>query len=424
MNPETRTVPNNLEAERSCIGSVLIDPECFDELELTSAQFYLTRHQHIWEAFETLISNHTPIDIIPLRAELDRMGKLDNVGGVAYLTRLINDVPTSMNAKAYALLVAQEATNREYLAIGNLLAQGAFSGDIDPATIMDRLVKAQSIVGGAKSISESLRELDKNVTARRADPRKVWGIPTGLYDYDSITGGLHPQETTLLVGPPEVGKTTLLLQICIDVAIKEHRHVALYEMEMDTLRLLQRAIYMLGGPSPRKLKSGFFDEGDDESYLFALTQLECSFLHISDTPMLTTTQMRADLARLRSRYPIELVGVDYLNLFGDTDGRDDNERSKLRSRRFRAICREANVCGISIQSLNKQGISKSVAEIQDVSGPADIGFDADWIYTLSKDDADNTVKMNPLKGRDADGRGVIVLARNGLRFLNIAKPHY
>jgi len=116
--------------------------------------------------------------------------------------------------------------------------------------------------------------------------------------------------------------------------------------------------------------------------------------------------------------------VDYLNLFGDSDGRDDNERAKLRSRRFRAICREANVCGISIQSLNKEGISKSVAEIQDVSGPADIGFDADWIYALSKDDSDNTVKMNPLKGRDADGRGTIVLTRKGLRFMNVAKPHY
>jgi len=426
MNPDDRqerTVPCNIEAERACIGSILIDPQCFDELELTASQFYLERHQWLWEAFENMISEHTPIDFVTLRIELDRLGKLDEIGGMSYLTSLMNEVPTSLNAKAYAKQVAHEATNREYLAIGNLLAQGAFSGDIDPAAIMDRLVKAQAVAGGAKSISESLRELDKHVMERRANPGKVWGIPTGLYDYDAITGGLHPQETTLLVGPPEVGKTTLLLQICIDAAIKEHRHIALYEMEMDTLRLLQRAIYMLGGPSPRKLKSGFFDEGDEDTYINALGTLDCSYLHISDTPMMTTTQMRADLARLRSRYPIELVGVDYLNLFGDSDGRDDNERSKLRSRRFRAICREANVCGISIQSLNKEGISKTIAEIQDVSGPADIGFDADWIYALSKDDSNNTVKMSPLKGRDADGRGTIVLSRNGLRFLNIAKPH-
>ncbi len=426
MNPDNqeRTIPSNIEAERSCIGSVIIDPECFDELELTASQFYIKRHQRIWEAFETLISNHTPIDFVTLRTELDRMDKLEEVGGSSYLTALLNAVPTSLNAKAYAQLVAKEATNREYLSIGNMLAQGAFCGDVDPASVMDRLVKAQAVEGGAKSISESLRELDRNVELRRSDPRRVWGIPTNLYDYDAITGGLHPQETTLLVGPPEVGKTTLLLQICIDVAIQQKRHVALYEMEMDTIRLLQRAIYMLGGPSPRKLKSGFFDEGDDETYIKALSLLDCSYLHISDTPMMTTTQMRADLARLRSRYPIELVGVDYLNLFGDTDGRDDNERAKLRSRRFRAICREAMVCGISIQSLNKEGISKTVAEIQDVSGPADIGFDADWIYTLSKDDSDNTVKMNSLKGRDADGRGTIILTRKGLRFMNVAKPHY
>jgi replicative DNA helicase len=413
-------IPNNQEAERAVIGSVLVDPNCFDELDLSSEKFYLQRHAHIWRAFEVLRDTDNPIDLLPLKKELERAGKLDEVGGMSYITQLINDAPTSLNATTYSRLVKQEYTNREYIQIATQLASGAMNGGVDVASILDRLIKAQSVEGGATSITESLREMDVQVQARIADPRKVWGIPTGLIDYDACTGGLHPQETTLLVGPPEVGKTTLLLQICIDVAIKEHRHVALYEMEMDTLRLLHRAIYILGGPSPRKLKSGYFESEDHTSYYDAIGQLECPYLHISDNPMMTTTQMRADLARLRSKYPIELVGVDYLNLFTDHDGRDENERAKLRSRRFRAICREANVCGISIQSLNKEGISKTVAEIQDVSGPAEIGFDADWIYALSKDV--DTVKLVPLKGRDADGRGTIILTKKGLRFMNAYKP--
>ena len=416
------TTPQNIEAECAVIGSVLIDPDCFGELTLSASQFYIVRHRWIWEAFEQITSKRLPIDFVTLTTTLDEAGKLEDAGGYAYLTSLINKSPTSLNVAAYAELVRNEATNREYIRIANILATGAYNGDLDITAAIDSLIKTQLVEGGAHSLSESLRLLDKEVEARIAKPCKVWGIPTGIYDLDESTGGLHPQETTLLVGPPEVGKTTLLLQICIDVAINQHRHVALYEMEMDTQRLLHRAIFMLGGPSPRKLKSGYFEDGDHGKYLDAIAKLDSPYLHISDSPIMTTTQMRADLVRLRSRYPIELVGVDYLNLFADSDGRDDNERSKLRSRRFRAICREANVCGISIQSLNKSGIEKSVADIQDVSGPAEIGFDADWIYALSKDESN--VKMVPLKGRDADKRGVITLARNGLRYVNTDKPRY
>lgn len=412
----------NMDAEKAVIGSVLVDPGCFAEIGLLAGQFYIERHRWIWETFERLTSKRLPIDFVTLTTDLQEGGKLVEIGGPAYLTSLINESPTSINVGAYAALVKTEATNREYLRIANILATGAYNGDLDITGTIDSLIKTQLVEGGAHSLSESLRELDKQVVERVANPCKVWGIPTGIYDLDDSTGGLHPQETTLLVGPPEVGKTTLLLQVCIDVAIKEHRHVALYEMEMDTQRLLHRAIYMLGGPSPRKLKSGYFEDGDYENYLKAMDILDTPYLHISDSPMMTTTQMRADLVRLRSRYPIELVGVDYLNLFTDSDGSNDNERSKLRSRRFRAICREANVCGISIQSLNKSGIEKSVADIQDVSGPAEIGFDADWIYALSKDE--NNVKMVPLKGRDADKRGVITLARKGLRYVNTDKPRY
>jgi replicative DNA helicase len=416
------TIPHNREAEEAVIGSVLLNPECFDELGLMASNFYIVRHQWIWEAFEHLRATNTPIDFLTVTSELQNRNKMDEVGGHAYLASLLNQTPTSMNAPAYAKLVKVEAANREYLQVGNLLAQGAFDGSVDVAAVIDRLIKVQSVEHGAVSLTESLRELDKQVVQRTAKPSRVWGIPTGLYDYDAITGGLHAQETSLLVGPPDVGKTTLLLQICIDAAIKEHRHVALYEMEMDTLRLLQRAIYMLSGPSPRKLKTGYFEDDDYTTYLNAMGQLDTPYLHICDNPMLTTTMMRADLARLRSKYNIELVGIDYLNLFADADGRDDNEKAKLRSRRFRAICREANVCGISIQGLNKAGIAKGTADIQDVSGPADSGYDADWIWALSKEN--DTIKMTQLKGRDAETKGLITLVRRGLRFVNAEKPRY
>jgi len=415
---------HNRDAEEAVIGSVLIDPECMDELEMTAEAFYLHRHRFIWEAFEYLRSSQTPIDFLTVCDQSTKAGRMVEIGGEAYLTDLINQTPSSINATAYAEMVKTEARNRQYIYIGSLLADGAVKGEVDVTDIIDKLIKTQDVKGGSGNITESLRNMDKKVQERVANPCRVWGIPTGLYDLDNMTGGLERQQAFILIGPPEVGKTTLALQIGIDVAIIHKRHVAIYELEMDEERLLHRAIYMLGGPTPRKLKSGWFEEGDHDSYFNAIQQLDTPYLHICDNPMLTTTALRADLARLRAKYDIELVILDYMDLLGDADGSNENERSRNRSKRCRSIFREANVCGISIQSLNKAGIEKAVADIQDMSGPSGNGYDADWIFTLSKDEAKNTVRMIQVKGRDAEGKSNIELMRKGLRFVNVASPRY
>jgi len=420
MNNNVKDIPHDRAAEEAVVGSVIIDPECFDTIDLIPEDFYIHRHRFIWDAFLALRSDDIPIDFLSLTTMLEKQGNLKNVGGSAFLTALINQVPSSLNVKHYAKEVKDRAMDRKRLAIANQIATGVYSGDLDLPAIIDGLIGTETVIGGAVGVTDPLRELDREVEERIKNPGEVWGIPTGIYDWDRVTGGLQKQETTLIVGPPAVGKTTLILQVGLDVALKYSKHVAIYEMEMDTKRLLYRAIYMLGGPSPRKLKSGYFESGDHEKYINALQLLDNPYLHICDSPFLTTSQVRADLANLKSRYKIELVLVDYLNLFNEKDGRDDNEKAKNRSRQFRAICRESNVCGISIQSLNKEGINKTIADIQDVSGPAEIGFDADWIYTLAKD-GDTNIKMVPLKGRDADMTGTISLIKKGLRFYNTTK---
>ena len=414
------TTPHNREAEEAVIGSVLIDPACMDELEISSDDFYILRHRWIWDAFEFLRSENTSIDFLTVCSYLEKTGKLQEVGGSAYLTSLLNQVPSSLNAGDYARIVCDEAENRTYLAIANKIAQDVYNHTLDQATIIDMLIKAKKVKGGTGDLTEALRKMDDNVQERLADPKLVWGIPTGFKDFDVMTGGLHKQQTMLLIGPPGVGKTTLALQIGFDVCIEIKKHVAIYEMEMDTERVLQRGVYMMGGPSPRKLKSGFFEEVDYPKYTNALGVMHSNYLHICDEPMLTTTMLRADLARLRARYDIELIILDYMDLLGDTDGSNENERSRNRSKRFRSICREANVCGISIQSLNKAGIEKAVAEIQDMSGPAGNGYDADWIFTLSKDEHnDKLLHMTQIKGRDSEGKCSIDLVRNGLRFYSV-----
>ena len=420
--PEVATIPHSRENEEAVIGSVLIDPECKDTLDLQADEFYILRHKWIWQAFDNLRANNTPIDLMTVCSQLDTMGKLADVGGASYLTSLLNQTPTSVNVHAYAEVVRKTSERRGYIGIANMIAQGAYADDLDVSSIIDKLIKVETVKGGTGDLSEALRNMDNNVQARLADPKMVWGIPTGFKDFDVMTGGLHRQQVNLIIGPPGVGKTTFALQVGFDAALQQHRHVAIYEMEMDTERILHRGVYMMGGPAPRKLKSGFFDDGDYPTYINALGQLQSPYLHICDEPMLTTNMLRADLARLRAKFDIELVIIDYMDLLADKDGASENERSRNRSKRCKAIGREANACVISIQSLNKAGIEKAVADIQDMSGPAGNGYDADNIYTMSLDDTNpKLMRLIQIKGRDADGKCNIDLIRQGLRFYSLQK---
>ena len=140
---EQVTIPHNREAEEACLGSVLIDPECFDEVELPSSRFYVHRHRWIWEAFEHLRSNNTNIDFLTVCSHLEKAGRLAEVGGAAYLTGLLNQVPTSLHIADYAQMVIKTAERREYLDIANNIAQGAMNDTLDVPVIMDRMIQQQ-----------------------------------------------------------------------------------------------------------------------------------------------------------------------------------------------------------------------------------------------------------------------------------------
>ena len=406
------------------IGAILINPEIKAEINLIADDFYIHRHRFIWDALGRLEDKRQPIDLLTLSSEMDNAGQLSEIGGPAYLTSLVDQVPSSLHAVAYASVVKDMANRRKQITIANDLASSAYDLDqpIEIAPVIDRLITTQPIERGAVTLSDTLRIVDDQVSERARDPKRVWGIPTGLIDLDDMTGGLHLQETTIIVGPPKIGKTTLVLQWALYASIEKGTHVALYEMEMDTVRLAYRLINMLGGPSPKQMRTGYVPDEKWPHYTHALDRLSAiQTLHVSDNPMLTTSMLRADLARLRSRYPIKMVVLDYLNLLADSDGKDDNERGRLRSKRFRAICREANVAGVTVQSLNKEGVARSIPMIQDISGPSEIGYDVDWAFTLAQDETrPNIMQLVPLAGRDAEGIGTIELRKKGLLYENLA----
>jgi len=239
----------------------------------------------------------------------------------------------------------------------------------------------------------------------------VWGISTKLPTFDHATGGLQKQQTTILAGAPGVGKTTLLLQLLLEAAKQGHR-VGIYELEMDAQRLLARIVSMLTDIPIRDMKSGRM-ENHWENFNRGISILEPLALYICDNPVMDTSQIRADVARIKARHGLDLIGLDYLNLLTDRDSDDDNKNTTAKAVRFRQICREFDVSGLSVQSITKEGMRALILSLADMSGPAEAAFSADNVFFMVQDAEKKTeFTLLPAKMRDSDnGRTPIPLRK-------------
>lgn len=391
----------NPEAEASVIGSVLIDPNIVHTLALRLHDFYVVKHQWIWGAIKRLTEKRLGVDLVTVCDELERDGKLAEVGGPAYLTGLISQTPTSLNAEGYAEIILDYSRRRSDVEIANLIAQGAHNGGVDRAKVIDLLTRNAGIEKGASPVGELLNSFYSEVEERSKDPRDVWGIPSGLPILDKVTGGWHPQQTTMIAGSPGVGKTTMLLQFVLEAA-KRSKPTALYELEMDNDRLIGRLVSMLTGVPVRDMKTGRM-ENHWPSFNAGIEQLERLPLYISDYPVMNTMQVRADVARLKNTADIELVGLDYLNLLTDKDNSDKHDNTTDKAVRFRSICREFQVAGVSVQSVTKEGMRELLPTLASMSGPAELSFTADNVFFLVQDKDEQTkFQLLPAKLRDGD----------------------
>jgi replicative DNA helicase len=404
-------IPHNVEAEQAVLGSIIISPDTIHEIAwLKPEHFYIARNQWVWSAMLALMERNIPIDIVTLNEELARMDRLEEIGA-AYTTMLINQSPASYNVEHYARIVMEHAQRRTDLQIANAIATGAYGGGVDRAHIIDLLTKNAGNSAGAQPVKSLLSAFYDDIAERARSPRDVWGISTRLPTFDHATGGLQKQQTTMLAGAPGVGKTTLLLQLLLEAAKQGHR-VGIYELEMDVQRLLARIVSMLTDIPIRDMKSGRM-ENHWGNFNLGLSILEPLALYICDNPVMDTAQIRADVARIKARHGLDLVGLDYLNLLTDHDSEDDNKNTTAKAVRFRQICREFDVSGLSVQSITKEGMRALIPSLADMSGPAEVAFSADNVFFMVQDAEKKTeFTLLPAKMRDSDsGRTPIPLRK-------------
>jgi replicative DNA helicase len=400
-------VPTAIEAEEAVIGSLLLDGLSLARVEgkLEPADFYRDTHRWIYEAALSLQRRGTPIDFVTLCRELTVMGRLDDIGGAAYLTVLINVVPTSVHIEHYGKLVVAAARRRRLIEAGSAIASLGHAEAEDIDACMD---KAEQIIfsvtqrigrGDLRPLSVGLGEVLDRIADVVDNSTSALGLSTGLTDFDRLTGGLHDGEYIVVAAPPSVGKSAWLGQIAKHAA-REGKTVAVFSLEMSISQWAQRFLAQETNIDQQRIRLVNLSDAD----MISLTQhsgpLAALPLFIDDTPDLGPLELRSKARRFASLHPLDLIIVDYAQLMSDPDsgakGNRVNELERI-SRAFKSLARELNVPVLVASQVGREsqkGPDKR-AQMDASLGSGAFERDADVWLTLYREGYWNTPNMDP-----------------------------
>ena len=410
---QDRVPPQNIEAEQSVIGAMLIDKNAVGVVteKLMPEDFYRQAHQVIYSAILTLHSKNEPIDMITLINELKKMNRLDDVGGVAYVTLLANVVPTAANAKYHAQIVEDKSVLRQLVEGGTTIASLGYEGAEDVPVIIDQAEKMILQISNRKGskdfaeISEVLSETINHIQAVLESKQSITGVATGFVDLDYLTAGLHPSDFIILAARPSMGKTALALNIAQNVAIRgsqdgqPKKRVAFFSLEMSREQLVQRMLCSEADVDAQRLRAGSNnkDKDNDNADLWnklwvAADLLSNAQIFIDDTPGLTIMEMRSKARRLQAEGGLDLIVIDYLQLMQGTSGRNssDNRQQEVSeiSRGLKALARELNVPVLALSQLSRSVEARQVKKpmLSDLRESGSLEQDADIVMFLYRDD--------------------------------------
>jgi len=393
------------EAEEAVIGSVLINPVTFTTLGLEPEHFFIQRHGMIWQAFNRLYSAGSAVDYITLSDELERAGQLKEIGGMAFLTKLINSTPSSLHVEDYAKTVKEFAHRRTWKRVAERIAKLAFDKDsdleVEAASVVDELLNAVQAEGAAEHISKYASQVLDEADERMRNPSEIWGIPTGFTDFDNITGGLQTSETLYISGEPGMGKSIMAAQMGFQMAEAGYPG-AIYSLEMPGAQVLRRRASADSKISTRMIKTGMMDERQYADFLKVVQKYEQLPIYLSDSVHWTTASIRADLARLKIQYGVKWFVLDYAYLLRDGQGLSENDRTGIISSYLKAITRSLDVAGIVIHSLNKSGMGGGIPGGENIRGSGQQFYDTDLLMFLVKSEIPNTVTCVFGKGRELE----------------------
>jgi replicative DNA helicase len=356
-----RVPPQDLDAEAAVLGSIVLDNECAGDVlqVLTPEAFYSSRHLKIYEVLVALYDERHAIDLITLRDELARRGSLDEIGGVQFLTELVESVPSAANAVFYAKIVRDHAVLRSLISACTNIVRDAHEARDEADSILDRSERrifdiAEKRIGlDAAPLREILKKTFEKIDQYHDRKGRYTGIPSGFGDLDSLTSGFQNSEMIIIAARPSMGKSTLALNIAEHVAVEEKLPVAVFSMEMSQQMLAQNLLCMHARIDASKLRSGYLSDEQWAKLGLALGSLSEAPIYIDDTPGMSILQLRAKARRLAARHGIKLIVADYIQLMTAPGEESRQLEIATISRGIKALARELDVPIIALSQLNR-----------------------------------------------------------------------
>jgi replicative DNA helicase len=398
--------PFSQEAEEAVIGSILIDPAAFISVAafLKSNDFFMLRHQYIWQAFERLNTRAEPIDHITLAEELENMQVLDTIGGRAYIIQLANNTGTSMYAEVYGRLVERTSIRRKLMVTADEIKKLAMDEKLNIDTVVSEAESKLFTVTEAQvkrdfvPMWDALSDYYDRMEYMLQHRTEAVGLPTGYRDLDTLLGGFQKSDLLIIAARPGMGKTSWLLTTAMNTA-RFGARVAIFTMEMGVEQLIQRMVAMETGINVQKLRLAKLSPQEASRFTEAIGRISNYHIFIDDSPAISPMEMRTKVRRLKHEYGLDLIIVDYMQLM-NAGGTFENNRVQeisLISRSLKEMARELNVPLISAAQLSRAVEQRQDKRpvLSDLRESGSIEQDSDIVMFLYRDEIYNEATEFP-----------------------------
>jgi replicative DNA helicase len=419
-----RLPPQNLDAERGVLGSVLLDPNTCDDVALIvrPEDFYADAHEKLFAHMLAMHDAGGRIDTTLLVERLNQGGDLEAIGGEAYLAEILQAVPVAAHAAYYARIVRDKAMLRDLIHASTEVLRDAYDATTDPREIVGQAeerifaVHDQRSADRVTSVHELMMEAFDHID-QRLKMGGATGIPTGFTDLDKLTGGLHDSELVILASRPSMGKTALATNVAEHVTLKSNAPCLFVSLEMARLELAQRMLCSLGKISGNKFRSGYITSQERDKLVEASNKLSRAPLFVDDTPSRTISEIAACARRLKRKSGLGLVIIDYLQLIEPDNPKDPRQEQVAKmARRLKGMARELSMPVLCLAQLNRQaegGKEGHRPRLSHLRESGAIEQDADVVMFVHREEYYHTREEAREKGISGMADLIVAKQRNG-----------
>jgi replicative DNA helicase len=402
--------PQNLEAEQSVIGGILLDNQSLNSvLEILDVEdFYSEAHRKIFTAIVELYDKNEPSDLITLSNILKSKNQLDQAGGVSYLSSLADNVPSAANISHYSKIVKEKAILRRLIGTATEILNKSYNAGTDIDTVLDEAehaifeISENKIRPAFSPFKDIIKESVKTIEKLYERKELVTGVPTGFEKIDDITSGLQRSDLVIIAGRPSMGKTAFALNIAQYAALEANIPVAVFSLEMSKEQLALRMLSSEARVDSQRIRRGFLGEADWPRLIAAAGRLSEAQIFIDDSSAITALEMKAKARRLKSEVDLGLIILDYLQLMSSGGYRETSREQEISeiSRSLKALAKELNVPVIALSQLNRklEDRTNKRPQMADLRDSGAIEQDADLIAFIYRDEVYDKSEENPERG--------------------------